>query len=103
MSGTDGVAVVGSYAYVADYYGGLEIYDFYGAGVEETPNGEWRMANGGPTILSGAGVRCLASSVVFDAMGRRVRNPKPGVYFVREAQAQAQAQAQVVRRVVIAR
>lgn len=42
------------------------------------------------TILSAAsGVKRLESCVVFDAMGRRVLNPKPGVYFVREAQAQA--------------
>jgi YVTN family beta-propeller protein len=42
------------------------------------------------TILSGAsGVKRLASCVVFDAMGRRVLNPKSGVYFVRDAQAQA--------------
>jgi hypothetical protein len=38
-------------------------------------------------------------AVAFDAMGRRVVNPKPGVYFVREAQAQAQAQA--IRKVVV--
>ena len=55
-----------------------------------------------PTILSGASAaRRLASSVVFDAMGRRVISPRGGVYFVREAQAQAQAQA--IRKVVIAR
>jgi hypothetical protein len=55
-----------------------------------------------PTILAGAsGVGRLASSVLFDAMGRRVVNPKPGVYFLRNPQAQAQAQA--VRKVVIAR
>ncbi|MBN2465941.1 hypothetical protein JXD38_10015 [candidate division WOR-3 bacterium] len=52
-------------------------------GVADTPNDDVRMANGGPTILSGArGVRRLASCVVFDAMGRRVTSPKPGVYFV---------------------
>jgi hypothetical protein len=51
-----------------------------------------------PTILSGAsGVGRLASSVVFDAMGRRVANPRSGIYFVREAQAQA------VRKVVVRR
>ena len=54
------------------------------------------------TILSGAsGIKRLASGVIFDAMGRRVLNPKSGVYFVREAQAQAQAQA--IRKVVITR
>ena len=37
-----------------------------------------------PTILSGASsVGRLASSVVFDAMGRRVVNPRSGVFFIR--------------------
>ena len=36
-----------------------------------------------PTILSGAsGVELLASCVVFDAMGRKAADLKPGVYFV---------------------
>jgi hypothetical protein len=48
------------------------------------------------TVLSGAsGVRRLASSVVFDAMGRRVLDPKSGVFFVREPSA--------VRKVVVQR
>jgi len=69
-------------------------------GIEKTPSAKSRTTYGGPTILSEASsIKRLASSVVFDAMGRRVINPKPGVYFVREAQAQAQAQA--IRKVVI--
>jgi hypothetical protein len=69
-------------------------------GVEETRSARRGRADIGSTILSGAsGVRRLASSVIFDAMGRRVMNPKSGVYFVREAQAQAQA----VRKIVIHR
>jgi hypothetical protein len=37
------------------------------------------------TILSGASsVRRLASGVLYDAMGRRVFDPKPGVYFIGE-------------------
>ncbi|MBM3331756.1 hypothetical protein FJY68_07900 [candidate division WOR-3 bacterium] len=38
---------------------------------------------------------------VFDALGRRVQHPRPGVYFVREPQAQAQAQAQATRKVLL--
>jgi DNA-binding beta-propeller fold protein YncE len=39
-----------------------------------------------PTVLrAGAGLNCPPSSVVFDAMGRRVVSPKSGVYFVRQA------------------
>jgi hypothetical protein len=51
----------------------------------------------GPTLLTGSSVNLLASCVIFDAMGRRVLNPTPGVYFVREAQARA------VRKVIIQR
>jgi len=40
-------------------------------------------------------------SAVFDAMGRRVANPRSGIFFVREAQTQAQAQA--VRKIVVTR
>ena len=47
-------------------------------------------------------MRSLPSgAAAFDAMGRRVASPKPGVYFLREAQAQVQAQA--VRKVIIQR
>ncbi len=36
------------------------------------------------TVLYGpSGVRCLASSVVYDAMGRRVQHPMPGIYFLK--------------------
>jgi len=97
-----GVAVAGNYAYVADGDSGLRVIEFYGGGVQETPNAEVRTPNGEPTILSGAsGVKRLASCVVFDAMGRRVLSLRSGVNFVRDAQAHAQAQA--IRKVVINR
>jgi hypothetical protein len=62
---------------------------------------------GGNAVVKRSAVGCRASVVralprdivAFDAMGRRVPNPKPGIYFVREAQAQAQA----LRKVVITR
>jgi hypothetical protein len=53
-------------------------------GAEETPHAEVRTPKCGPTILSGACIRSLESKVIFDAMGRRVINPKPGVYFIRD-------------------
>jgi hypothetical protein len=58
-----------------------------------------------PTILSGAsGVGRLASSVVFDAMGRRVLNPRSGVYFARdEGQGTKDQAAGRMRKVVIQR
>ncbi len=38
------------------------------------------------TTLSGtSGVRRLASGIVYDAMGRRVHHPRPGIYFLRTA------------------
>ena len=53
-------------------------------GAKETPSAELRAPNSGPTILSGSSVQSLESKVIFDALGRRVVNPKPGVYFVRD-------------------
>jgi hypothetical protein len=69
-------------------------------GIEEGMRDGGGRVSARQTILSGASVvRRLASCVIFDAMGRRVVDPKPGVYFVRGAQAQAQAQA--LRKVVV--
>jgi predicted secreted protein len=64
-------------------------------GIEETPSAKRQTTNAGATVMR----RLPIGAVVFDAMGRRAANPKPGVYFVREAQAQAQAQA--VRKIVV--
>jgi hypothetical protein len=95
-----GVAVTGNHAYVADGGAGLRIIEYYAGGVEESHKPTAISRKLEPTILSGASsVKRLASCVVFDAMGRRVTNPKPGVYFVREAQ----AQAKTIRKVVIQR
>ncbi|MBM3331190.1 hypothetical protein FJY68_04970 [candidate division WOR-3 bacterium] len=52
-------------------------------GVAETPNAEVRAPNRGPSIMSASRAQSLSSKVLFDAMGRRVANPKPGVYFLR--------------------
>ena len=41
-----------------------------------------------PAVCPSIARHLPASTVVFDATGRRVQNPRPGVYFVREAQAQ---------------
>jgi hypothetical protein len=56
-----------------------------GSGVEESRPLTAYSSQPTATILSGASdVRRLARSVVFDATGRRVLDPKPGVYFVHE-------------------
>jgi photosystem II stability/assembly factor-like uncharacterized protein len=69
-----------------------------GTGIRESGVGSGRSgARSEPTVM-----RSLpAGTVAFDALGRRVLNPRPGVYFVREAQAQAQAHA--LRKVLITR
>ena len=74
----------------------------YNSGVEESFRPQAPSLKQVPTVLSGAsGVRRLASCAVFDAMGRRVLNPRSGVYFVLEARAQTQAQA--VTKVIVER
>ena len=56
-----------------------------------------------PTILSGpSGVKHLASSVVFDALGRRVLSPRSGIFFVRQASS-VMRDASSVTKVVITR
>jgi hypothetical protein len=83
-----GAAYVGGYIYVAESRDGLQIYQFYGTGVTESPRPQASSRKLAATVLSGAsGVKRLASCVVFDAMGRRVLNPRSGVLFVREPSA----------------
>jgi hypothetical protein len=75
-------------------------------GIEQPAKGEWRRATGGPTILSGAsGLKRLGPCVLFDAMGRRVVEPKPGVYFVVSEPSAASREPSAVsyRKVVIQR
>jgi YVTN family beta-propeller protein len=85
--------------YVANYESStISVLRDSGGGVEESPKPQASSRRLEPTVLSGAsGVRRLAPCVAFDAMGRRVANPRSGIYFVREAQAQA------IRKVVITR
>jgi hypothetical protein len=79
--------------------GNWDIYAsyIYSTGVEETPSARVQTRNGGPTILSSSSVQSLESKILFDAMGRRVQAPKPGVYFVHERSAIS------VRKVVVTR
>lgn len=76
----NGVTVAGGYIFLGDGFTGLLILQYYESGVEEIS---------GPQALS----RKLAATVVgslphcavaFDAMGRRVMDPRPGIYFVRD-------------------
>ena len=71
-------------------------------GIEETPEEPRLEWNAGATVLSGASGVVGASSIVYDAQGRRVREPGPGVYFIREQIAGSSEQCRM-RKVIIAR
>ncbi len=72
-------------------------------GTEESPKPQAISRKPEPTVLSGvSGVRRLASCVIFDAMGRRVVDPKPGVYFVSQASS-VRRDASSVTKVVVTR
>jgi photosystem II stability/assembly factor-like uncharacterized protein len=76
--------------------GGTILKTGFGGGVEETSDASRSTRNAGATVVSGAaGLKHDAASVIYDATGRRVTNPGPGVYFVREQGR--------VRKVVVAR
>ena len=82
--------------YVANYDAASisVIRDSMPAGVQGIANDEFRMPNGGVTVLH------TARGVMFDAQGRRVTNPGPGVCFVRERAAGSGGQYRV-RKVII--
>jgi hypothetical protein len=91
----NGVTVSGGYAYVAYGDRGLQIFQYYGVGVEENPVPQASSRKPAATVI-----RTLKQgAVAFDAMGKRALTPRAGIYFVREGQSQAQAQA--VRKLVV--
>jgi YVTN family beta-propeller protein len=82
--------------YVADYEGSSISVIRDAVGIEEDPNGEFRMPHAEATVFSGTvALKLDAASFAYDATGRRVTKPGVGVYFVREHGR--------VRKVVIAR
>ena len=96
-----GVAVGGGYAYVAGHVAGLLVCQFLGAGVDENPKHQTASRKSAATVLSGASsAKRLASSVIFDAMGRRVSNPRSGIFFVQERSA-ASGEPSAVTKIVI--
>jgi hypothetical protein len=73
-----------------------------GSGIDEAMGDECRAVNSGSTILRASGIQRLASEVLFDAMGRRVMNPRSGILFVRERSAVGgKPSAVAVRKVII--
>ncbi len=76
---------------------------FSPTGIEQPSTYVARRAASSPTVLSGAsGVKRLGSGVAFDAMGRRVANPRSGILFVRQASGVMRG-ASSVTKVVITR
>jgi len=80
MSGwANGLAVSGDQAYVAYGDRGLQIFQYYVTGVEESNKPQASSRRPDKTLLS----RLPPGAEAFDVMGRRVVSPDPGVYFVR--------------------
>jgi hypothetical protein len=70
---------------------------------EEGPDSQTPSRRLAATVLSGAsGAGRLASCIVFDAMGRRVANPRSGIFFVRGKPQAVSPKPQAVRKVIIA-
>jgi hypothetical protein len=99
------VAAIGDYVYVGTTWDGLRVFQFYGAGVAESPKPQAPSRKLAATVLSGASAaKRLASGVVFDAMGRRVLNLRSGVYFVRQQGSRSQGfEDSRVRKVIVTR
>jgi len=114
-----GAAASGGYIYIADDTLGLQICQYYGGGVEETPNAEVRATKCPPTVVRGVlmmGQQLTANGLrpeLLDASGRKVAvlhagandvsRLAPGVYFVREEARASSRKPQDVRKVVVAR
>jgi hypothetical protein len=93
----NGVAANGGYVYVAYGIAGLQIFQALG-GVEEGPKPQAASYKPEATLL-----RVLPfGAAAFDAMGRRVLSPGPGVLFVREATSRGRSTVGI-RKLVIAR
>ena len=89
------------YAYTGEggSYARLGIYQYYTVGVEESHKPQATSYKLAATV-----VRSLPrGAVAFDAMGRRVVNPRPGVYFVRSEPSAVSRQPTAVTKVIISR
>jgi hypothetical protein len=82
--------------------GGVCVLETTQAGIQYPgPHASQRMSPA-PTIVRGTAWRNLADgAVVFDAMGRRVTQAKPGVYFIVEEPPASSHKLQAVRKVVL--
>ncbi len=97
--GVSGVVAAGEYIYLANSFDGLQILQYFESGIEEShqPLAQSRK-------LAATVIRNLpAGAVAFDAMGRRVVNLTPGIYFMWEEPLASSSKPQAVRKVVVTR
>ena len=98
VGGAQGVAPTGEYIYVADG-SMLLILQYYQSGVEESSDPRVLSHGLRPTVI-----RSLPQgAVAYDATGRKVVNPRSGVYFVSEEPQTSSRTPQDVRKVILQR
>jgi hypothetical protein len=95
----NGVIARGDLAYVAYGEMGLQIFQYLGTGIEESPGVQMPSRELAATVVR----ELPAGAVAFDALGRRVSSSKPGVYFVRAQSRASNREVQAVRKVIVAR
>ena len=90
------------YIYAACWEAGVCIFESTQVGIQEpSPRAGQRMKPM-PTVVRGAAWKSLtAGAVVFDAMGRRVTQARPGVYFIVEEPQASSHKPQAIRKVVL--
>jgi hypothetical protein len=100
----DRLAYRSPYLYVSCWEAGVCIFESTEVGVAEPGSRLERRARSCPTVLRAAGWKRLTDggAVVFDAMGRRVTQAKPGVYFIVEEPQALSHKLQAIRKVVLA-
>jgi hypothetical protein len=94
-----GVTLAGGYIFVAAGSTGLLVLQYYESGVEESFGPQAPSRRLLPTVSRSLPL----GAVVFDAMGRRVANPRSGVYFVQDEPQASSFKPQAVRKVILQR
>jgi len=90
------------YVYAACENAGVFIFESTQVGIQEPSPHPARTVKPGPTAVRGAAWRSLTQcATVFDAMGRRVTQAKPGVYFVRRPMTEDGRPTAAVQKVVL--
>jgi hypothetical protein len=81
---------------------GVAIYETTAVGVQEPSPRASHRTRPVPTVIGRAEWKSLADgAVVFDAMGRRVTQARPGVYFIVEEPPASSRKPRAVRKVVL--